>query len=425
MFIDEVSIYVQSGSGGNGVVHFRKEKYINRGGPDGGDGGKGGDIILRVNPRMNTLSKFRHKQKFIADDGKRGGPKNQTGKSADDVIIEIPTGTLIFNGNNGELLGDLTDEGQQIIICKGGRGGRGNARFANSKNQAPRIAEKGEPGEELFLHLELRLIADIGIIGMPNAGKSSILAATTNAKPKIADYPFTTLVPNLGVVALDETKILVLADIPGLIEGAHTGAGLGDAFLRHIQRTKALIHVLDGFSDDPFADYTQINTELALFDPKLQNKPQLVVLNKIDLPDVQEKTEKIKSDFKKIGITILPVSAVTHKNLKDMLWQIYNILQDNPIVIIDKDDLPVYRPEKEKENIQIAKLEDGWRIKGAAVERAAEMTYWEYFQSVRRFHRILRAMGIEEALQDAGIQEGDVVKIGKHELEWTEEADDI
>ena len=265
MFVDEVCIYVCSGKGGDGILHFRKEKYINRGGPDGGDGGKGGNVVFCVNNNLNTLVAFRHKKRFVAKNGKRGGPQNRTGKSGETLSIEVPPGTIIFDEKKKLLLGDLTEPGQKLIVCSGGRGGRGNARFATSHNQAPRIAEKGEPGTEKFLRLELKLIADIGIIGMPNAGKTSLLKSVTNAKPKIADYPFTTLVPNLGVAVLDEDTTLVLADIPGLIEGAHTGLGLGDAFLRHIQRTRVLIHLLDGLSLDPIADYAQINTGGVLF----------------------------------------------------------------------------------------------------------------------------------------------------------------
>src|SRR4030042_3620375 len=298
MFIDEAEIVVRSGKGGDGMVHFRREKYINRGGPDGGDGGRGGSIILKTTHHLNTLEKFRHQTRFFAEDGKKGGPKNQTGRSAEDLVIDLPPGTLVYDADNGELIADLVNDDQEIIVCKSGRGGRGNARFANSRIQAPRIAEKGEPGIEKNLKLELKLIADVGIIGMPNAGKSSFLAAVTNAKPKIADYPFTTLTPNLGVAVLDEDTTLVLADIPGLIEGAHTGLGLGDTFLRHIQRTMVLIHLIDGNSKDPLADYSQINSELSLFDPELAKKSQVVVINKFDLPQVSLKKEKLLDMFK-------------------------------------------------------------------------------------------------------------------------------
>lgn len=420
MFVDEAEIMVRSGKGGDGMVHFRREKYINRGGPDGGDGGWGGSIILKTTHHLNTLEKFRHQNRFIAEDGKRGGPKNQTGKSAEDLVIDLPPGTLVYDAANGELIADLVKDDQEIVICPSGRGGMGNTKFANSRIQAPKIAEKGEPGKEKVLRFELKLIADIGIIGMPNAGKSSFLAAVTNAKPKIADYPFTTLVPNLGVAILDYDTTLVLADIPGLIEGAHTGLGLGDTFLRHIQRTRVLIHLLDGFSKDPLADYSQINTELSLFDPELGKKPQVVVINKIDLPDVSEKIEKIREVFKKKGITLFFISALTRKDLEPVLWKAKQNL-DKVEVTETVTEMPVYHPQSKDKPYQIKKENEGWRIEGAAIERAAAMTYWEYFASVRRFHRILQSMGIEDALREKGVSEGDTVFIGDHELVWSQE----
>ncbi len=294
MFIDQVEIYVKSGKGGDGVVHFRREKYVPRGGPDGGDGGRGGDVVLEVRATLNTLSAFRQKERFIAQDGRNGAKQNMTGKSADDLVILVPPGTVVYEAETGELLGDLTEPGQHLTICKGGRGGRGNSHFATSRYQTPLTAEKGEPGEDKRLKLELKLIADIGIIGVPNAGKSTLLTALTNAQPKIASYPFTTLEPNLGVAKVDEYTNVVLADIPGLIEGASQGAGLGHEFLRHIQRTRVLIHLLDGQSDDPIADFSQINSELALFDPQLARKPQIVALNKIDQPEVQAEFPKLR-----------------------------------------------------------------------------------------------------------------------------------
>ena len=420
MFIDEVVIEVQSGKGGDGIVHFRREKYVNRGGPDGGTGGKGGDIVFRVNPHTNTLEKFRHQTIFKAEDGKRGGVKNQTGRSAENLIVDVPPGTIVKEVSTGGQIADLVEENKEVIICPGGRGGRGNTRFANSHNQAPRIAEKGEPGNEKTLHLELKLIADVGIIGMPNAGKSSLLASVTNAKPKIANYPFTTLVPNLGVAVLDDETTMILADIPGLIEGAHTGIGLGDTFLKHIQRTKVLIHLLDGLSSDQMADFAQINTELSLFDPDLGKKPQVVAINKIDIPDVREKLEEIKRIFTEKEIEVSIVSTVTHENTKKLLWRAKNLLDELPDV--EKEiTLPVYNPESKDKEFEVVKVEKGWVIKGGSIERAAEMTYWEYFESVRRFHRILESMGIGDALRNSGIHEGDSVFIGEHEFEWADE----
>lgn len=405
------------------MVHFRREKYINRGGPDGGDGGRGGSIIFRANHHLNTLEKFRHNSRFVADDGRNGAVKNQTGRSAEDLVIDLPPGTLIYNADSGELIADLVEDSQEIIICPGGRGGRGNARFANPRIQAPRIAEKGEPGSEINLKLDLKLIADIGIIGMPNAGKSSFLAAVTNAKPKIADYPFTTLVPNLGVAVLDDENTLVLADIPGLIEGAHTGLGLGDTFLRHIQRTRVLIHLLDGQSKDPLADYSQINSELSLFDPELGKKSQVVVINKIDIPEVSARVEKLRSMFAKKGIALLFISAVTRTDLEAVLWKAKQNLDKAEVKEV-VTEMPVYHPKSKDRPYKIARENEGWRIEGVAIERAAAMTFWEHFASVRRFHRILQAMGIDEALREAGICDGDAVLIGEYELMWAQEWED-
>ena len=425
MYFDEVVIEVIGGKGGDGVIQFRREKYVPRGGPDGGDGGHGGSILLEVDQHKNTLSEFRHKKQFQAQDGTRGKGKNQTGASGDDLVLKVPPGTLVFDESDGSLMGDLVDQGQQLQVCKGGRGGRGNTRFKTSKNKAPRIAEKGEPPEEKKLRLELKLIADIGIIGVPNAGKSTMLSVVSNAKPKIAPYPFTTLQPNLGVVELDNDIQLILADIPGLIEGAHRGEGLGHDFLRHIQRTRVLIHLLDGISEEPILDFAQINSELALFDPALGDKPQIVVLNKMDLPDVEKKWPQVKSQLLEKGYQdVFSISAITRQGIMPVLYRAAQLLEETPAyeykVAVDDDSLPVYRFEKDPQNYVILKTDRGWRISGEAIERAAAMTYWEHFQSIRRFHRILEAMGVDEALKEAGVIPGDLVFIGDHELEWEE-----
>src|SRR5215510_3566743 len=318
MFTDQVEINVKSGKGGDGMVHFRREKFVPMGGPDGGDGGKGGDVIFEVKTTLNTLSSFRQNQKFKAEDGIKGGPSQMSGRAGKDLVIYVPPGTVLFNAETGEIIGDLTQAKQRLIICKGGRGGRGNQHFATSRNQAPRTAEKGEPAEEKRLKLELKLIADIGLIGVPNAGKSTLLSVLTNAKPKIAPYPFTTLEPNLGVAEIDVNTTVLLADIPGLIEGASQGAGLGHDFLRHVQRTRVLIHLLDGLSADPIADYSQINSELALFDPNLAKKPQLVALNKIDQPEVQARLADLQKKFKKKKVDLLPISALARTNTREL-----------------------------------------------------------------------------------------------------------
>jgi GTPase len=423
MFIDEVVIKIKSGKGGNGVVHFRREKYEPRGGPDGGDGGKGGDVILKVSPILNTLSSQRHQSQYNAENGANGAKQNMTGRSGNDLVIPIPPGTLVYDADHNELLGDLTEDGQEMIVATGGRGGRGNARFANSRHQAPRFAEKGEPAVERTLRLELKLIADIGIIGAPNAGKSTFLAEVTNAKPKIAPYPFTTLEPNLGVAELDDETSIVLADIPGLIEGAHLGVGLGHDFLRHIQRTKVLIHLLDGLAEDPIVDFAQINSELALFDPGLTKKPQIVVFNKMDVQSVRDMwpnvQKQLKKHLKNKNQDIFAISAATGENVRDALYRAVQRLAETPSLEVEAAT-PVYRLDTDPREFQIERDHEGWHIHGKAIERAAAMTYWEYDASIRRFQKILKAIGIEDALRNAGVKEGDSVFIGEYELEWSD-----
>jgi GTP-binding protein len=417
MFLDEAEILVRSGKGGDGVVHFRKEKYVPFGGPDGGDGGKGGDVYLEVRPTLNTLSIFRHQSRFQAEDGAKGAKQNMTGRSGEDLVIFVPPGTVVYDGSSDETLGDLTEAGQRLMVAGGGRGGRGNARFATSRNQAPRVAEHGEPAQERRLRLELKLIADIGIVGVPNAGKSTLLSAVSHANPKIAPYPFTTLEPNLGVAELDDETTLVLADIPGLLEGAHQGLGLGHDFLRHIQRTRVLIHLLDGLSDDPLLDLAQINSELALFDPSLAEKPQLVALNKMDLPEVAARWPEIELSLRKRGYDAIAISAMTGTNVRALLYRAAQLL-DQVTPTASVAPIPVYRVASDPREYTIKHETKGWRVSGEAIERAAAMTYWEYEQSVRRFQRILQTLGIEAALRQAGVRQGDTVFIGEYELEW-------
>jgi len=419
MFFDEAEIYVESGRGGDGLVHFHREKYKPRGGPDGGDGGRGGDVILVVNPKLNTLFDFSHRSRYIANDGKPGGPNNRSGKSAEDLTVDVPPGTLVYDADSGDLLGDLVEYGQRLVVAKGGRGGRGNQHFATSRNQTPRMAERGEPGEEKSLRLELKMIADLGIVGVPNAGKSSLLFAVSNAKPKIANYPFTTLSPNLGVAKLDIDSILVLADIPGLIEGAHEGVGLGFTFLRHIQRTKVLIHVLDGIAEDPLSDFSQTNSEMALFDKKIKEKPQIVAFNKMDLPMAQERWPEVSRRLKKLGYEALPISAVTGENVKKLMWRAVELMQEAPDPE-PVEEMPVYRASEDPRAFKIRHTDEGWIVRGEAIERAAAMTYWEHYESVRRFQRLMERIGVEDALREAGVEEGDTVMIGEYTLEWQE-----
>jgi len=428
MFTDQVEINVKSGKGGDGMVHFRREKFIPLGGPDGGDGGKGGDVVFEVKTTLNTLSAFRRNQKFKAPEGVKGGPAQRSGKYGEDLVIYVPPGTIIYDitdvetsGSVPPVIADLTAPGQRIVICKGGRGGRGNQHFATSRNQAPRTGEKGEPAEEKRLKLELKLIADLGLIGIPNAGKSTLLSVLTNAKPKIASYPFTTLEPNLGVAEIDIDTTVVLADIPGLIEGAAQGLGLGHDFLRHIQRTRVLIHILDGLAEDPFADYSQINSELALFDPNLGTKPQVVVLNKIDQPDVQAKLADLQKKFKKKKVELFTISALARTNTRELLIKAYQLLQDTPPMELIEMPMPVYKPKDDPREFVVTNEGPGeWRIAGTAIERSAAMTHWEHDGSIRRFQKIMTSLGVDVALREAGVEEGDTVYIGEYELEWQE-----
>lgn len=418
MSYDEATITVRSGDGGNGIVHFRREKYVPRGGPSGGDGGKGGDVYLAVKPTLNTLIAFNQQRYFKAENGQPGGSSNRTGRSADDVVIDVPPGTIVRDADTGAVIADLVEPGHRVLVAKGGRGGRGNARFATSTNQAPRIAEKGEPGEERRLHLELKLLADIGLVGVPNAGKSTLLSVLSNAKPKIADYPFTTLEPNLGVVVLDD-RDLVLADIPGLVEGAHMGVGLGHDFLRHIQRTRVLIHLLDGAGEDPIADFHQINTELALFDERLGDKPQIVALNKMDLPQAQERWPSVRKALGGLGYEVMAISAATHENTHALLYRavqaLDTVVKEEPEVA----ETPVYQLGEDPLAFTVTREPNGeFRVSGKRIERAAAMTYWDYDQAVTRFQRILESMGVADALREAGVRPGDTVHIGALELEW-------
>lgn len=423
MFVDEARIFVASGRGGDGMVHFRREKYIPRGGPDGGDGGKGGDVILEARPQLNSLARFRSTVHHRAQPGKPGGPNRRAGKSGQDLILGVPCGTLVTEAEGGALLGELVAANDRLRIAKGGRGGRGNARFATPSNQAPRMAERGEPGEERWLDLELRLIADIGIIGAPNAGKSTLLSAVTRARPKIGEYPFTTLHPNLGVVKmLDGEEPVVLADIPGLIEGAHTGTGLGTAFLRHILRTRVLIHLVDGAASDPLADHSQVNAEMALFDSQLADKPQVLAVNKLDLPPVAARWPELQRRFGELGLVPLAISARAGSGLPELLHAAYRLLQqERRRPAEEPEPVPTFAPIPSSLEFSIARDDAGeWRVLGKAIERAAAMTYWEYEEAVRRFQKLLSRLGVEQELREAGIRPGETVHIGEYELEWRE-----
>ncbi len=437
LFYDQATITVQAGRGGNGALSFRREAHVPRGGPDGGNGGRGGDVILVVNPHLNTLLPFQYQRHFEAEDGRHGSGQNKTGRSGRPKYVEVPPGTLVRDAESGRLLGDLTRAGQQLIVARGGRGGRGNAAFATPTNQVPLIAENGEPGERRTLHLELKLIADVGIVGLPNAGKSTLLAALTAARPKIADYPFTTLRPNLGVAALGEDRALVLADIPGLIEGASQGAGLGLEFLRHIERTRLLIHLLDGLSDDPLRDYEIVNRELAAFGHGLSEKPQLVAMTKMDLPDAQAAFELFvgegrMADGRDVPLDalplhppaqgqpplVLPISAASGLNTRELLRRAAYLLDVLPApAAAEPEPMPIYEPDAP---FEIVRERGGFRVISPALERTVQMTRWDLDDSVSMFQRVLYERGVGQALEQMGIRPGDPVYIGDYELEWGE-----
>lgn len=416
MFFDEAKIRVKAGQGGNGCVAFRREKYVPRGGPSGGNGGKGGDVFIRAVKTKNTLLSFEHENYFAAQDGRHGRGKDLIGRGGESRVIQVPLGTVVRDAESGSVLADLTVDGQQICVVRGGRGGRGNAAFTTSTNQAPRISEKGEPGEERWLTLELKLIADVGLVGMPNAGKSTLLARVSAAKPKIASYPFTTLQPNLGVVTMDYESSFVMADLPGLIKGASQGTGLGYQFLRHVERTRLLVHLLDGTSGDPLQDFDVINRELAAFSDKLMGKPQIVVFNKVDVTNVREVWPLVQEMFAERGIEVMCISAVTGEDVKTMLWKVVEQLQALPPEVY-QEEVDV-APQVDEKAFTISKTPSGWRIRGIAIERAAVMTNWSQEESAARFQRILEALGITMVLREAGVVEGDMVAIGKIELHW-------
>jgi GTP-binding protein len=418
MFFDEAKIYVKSGDGGDGCVAFRREKFVPFGGPSGGNGGPGGSVYLVVDRNLNTLIHFKKQVHFKAGGGGRGSGKNQQGKTGEDRLIPVPPGTVVYDADSGEFLGDLVGDGQRVLVAKGGRGGRGNAAFASPTNQAPRLAEHGEHGQEQWLRLELKLIADVGIIGMPNAGKSTLLSVVSAARPKIADYPFTTLQPNLGVVMVDGYQTFVMADLPGLIEGASEGAGLGHQFLRHVERTRLLIHLLDGAAVDPLADYETINRELALFSEHLAARPQIVVLNKMDLPDAQAWWPLLQETMQERNVETYAISAASGQGVQALMRRTNELLRTLPPPELAAKTPAVFRPAEREDAFTIEREHDGWRVRGVRVERIAAMTPFVLPEAAARFQRQLRALGIEAALEEAGVQPGDTVRIGERELEW-------
>jgi len=421
MFIDRARIEVISGNGGNGMSSWRREKFVPRGGPSGGDGGRGGDVILIVDANTNTLIDFRYKRKFVANNGINGQTKNMHGQNAEPTYIKVPPGTLVKDAETGAVLADLTKVGQQAILVKGGRGGRGNARFVNSVNRAPTFSENGAPGASRMLQLELKLLADIGLVGYPSVGKSSIISRVSAAKPDIAAYHFTTLTPVLGVVSLDEGHSFVIADIPGLIEGAHEGVGLGHDFLRHIERTRIIIHVLDvsGLEGrDPIDDYNKINKELALYNERLSTRPQIIVANKMDLVESQENLPRVVEYMEKLGHTVYPVSAATGEGLPELMQVASKMLLEHVEEPEETDDTIVYEAKPEVEFTVSRDMDGAYLVRGKGIEKLVAMTNFDNDEGVRRFQQVFRRRGIEDLLKERGIKEGETVLIGDMEFEF-------
>lgn len=429
MFVDQVKIYVKGGDGGNGMVAFRREKYVPKGGPAGGDGGKGGDVIFIVDEGLRTLMDFRYQRHFKATKGENGRSKSQHGKNAEDLVVKVPPGTVVKDDDTGEVIADLVRHGERAVIAKGGRGGRGNIRFATSRNPAPEIAENGEPGQERYIVLELKVLADVGLVGFPSVGKSTLLSIVSSARPKIAEYHFTTIVPNLGVVETEDGRSFVMADLPGLIEGAHQGAGLGLQFLRHIERTRVIVHVIDmGAVEgrDPYQDFLTINKELKEYNLRLTERPMVIAANKMDMPGAEENLEKFKEQLQE-DIPIFPISAVTQSGIRELLFAIADTLENTPefpLHHVEEDETinrVVYKHEKAEQDFIITRDSDGvFVLSGEKIEKLFKMTDFTHDESVRRFSRQLRGMGVDDALRERGAKDGDIVRLLDFEFEFIE-----
>lgn len=415
MFVDEVRVYLKAGSGGHGALSFRREKYVPRGGPDGGDGGRGGDVICAADPGETTLARFRGTRRYSAENGGNGSGANRHGADGEDVVLEVPPGTVIRR-EDGSVLRDLQRPGERMLVARGGRGGRGNARFATSRDQAPRLAERGEPGEEAWFILELRLVADIGLIGMPNAGKSTLLRGLTNARPKVGDYPFTTLDPEIGITERDGHG-LVLADLPGLIEGAHAGRGLGHRFLRHASRCRAFVHVVDAGAADPAADLRAVRSEMELYDPELTARPFLVAANKVDLPEARNGLSVLEAAARQFGARTFAISAATGQGLQDLQRAVFRMASAVPA----QQPLPAELRERvDPTAFRIVPEADGFRVEGVTVERRVAMADLDNARAVMSLQRYLRRKGVEAALRRAGATAGTTVRIREHEFELSD-----
>ena len=435
MFLDQVTIDVKAGKGGDGMVAFRREKYVPDGGPAGGDGGHGGDVILVVNEGLRTLMDFRFNRHFKATPGENGMSKGMHGRGAEDTYVKVPPGTTVRDAETGALLGDLITEGQTLVVARGGRGGRGNTRFASPRNPAPELAENGEPGQERKIELELKVLADVGLVGFPSVGKSTLLSVISSARPKIGAYHFTTLVPNLGMVTTTDGRSFAVADLPGLIEGASQGVGLGTQFLRHIERTRVILHVIDmsGMEGrDPYEDYLAINKELESHNLRLLERPQIIVANKMDMPESEEnlkafkeKLQAQKTDECAADIPIFPISAVSKKGLQALLNATADLLETTPeFPLYDEEieeDVVHYGYQSDEPEFEITREPDAtWVLSGDKIEKLFQMTNFAHDETVMRFARQLRGLGVDEALRARGAKDGDIVRIGNFEFEFVE-----
>ncbi|EHN60686.1 Obg family GTPase CgtA [Listeria innocua ATCC 33091] len=427
MFVDQVKIYVKAGNGGDGMVAFRREKFVPNGGPAGGDGGKGADVVFVVDEGLRTLVDFRFKRIFKAEHGEHGMSKSMHGRGAEDLVVKVPQGTIVKDIDTGEIIADLVAHGQRAVIAKAGRGGRGNKRFATPANPAPELSENGEPGQERNVQLELKVLADVGLVGFPSVGKSTLLSVVSAARPKIAAYHFTTIVPNLGMVDAGDGRSFVMADLPGLIEGASQGVGLGHQFLRHIERTRVIVHVIDMSGSEgrvPYEDYMAINNELEQYNLRLMERPQIIVANKMDMPDAEENLKEFKTKIAE-DIPVFPISAVTKTGLRELLLAIADKLETTPefplneILEQEDEDTVLYKYVAEEPDFEITREPDGtFVLSGAKIERLFTMTNFERDASISRFARQLRAMGVDEALRKRGAKDGDIVRLLDYEFEF-------
>ncbi|EOD8798401.1 GTPase ObgE [Staphylococcus aureus] len=430
MFVDQVKISLKAGDGGNGITAYRREKYVPFGGPAGGDGGKGASVVFEVDEGLRTLLDFRYQRHFKASKGENGQSSNMHGKNAEDLVLKVPPGTIIKNVETDEVLADLVEDGQRAVVAKGGRGGRGNSRFATPRNPAPDFSEKGEPGEELDVSLELKLLADVGLVGFPSVGKSTLLSIVSKAKPKIGAYHFTTIKPNLGVVSTPDQRSFVMADLPGLIEGASDGVGLGHQFLRHVERTKVIVHMIDMSGSEgrePIEDYKVINQELAAYEQRLEDRPQIVVANKMDLPESQDNLNLFKEEIGE-DVPVIPVSTITRDNTDQLLYAIADKLEeykDVDFTVEEEESVGInrvlYKHTPSQDKFTISRDDDGaYVVSGNAIERMFKMTDFNSDPAVRRFARQMRSMGIDDALRERGCKNGDIVRILGGEFEFVE-----